>query len=291
MSNNISWDDQRIFFAVLEAGSLSGAARQLGLSHPTVRARLENLERQLGTVLFTRSVSGLAPTDVAVTLGDTVRKMVLASELFVRQATAVSGEIAGTLRVSVSDVMGLEVIPPMLVTLREKHPSLRIELVLSNKQANVLDHEVDIAVRNAVPRQQALVARRVQQVPIGFFAAHTYAARRGLPVRFEDIFSHDVVGPDRDQTDLAAVEALGSQLLKCLVLRTDSQPAQMAAARAGLGIGAFQIPIGEADSRLVRVLPDFVIGTIDVWLVTHENLAKTLGVRAVLDHLALEFGK
>ena len=289
--SNISWDDQRIFFAVLEAGSLSGAARQLGLSHPTVRTRIENLERQLGTVLFTRSVSGLAPTDVAVTLGDTVRKMVLASELFVRQATAASGEIAGTVRISISDVMGLEVIPPMLVTLREKHPSLRIELVLSNKQANVLDHEVDIAVRNAVPRQQALVARRVQQVPIGFFAAHAYAARRGLPERFEDIFSHDVLGPDRDQTDLAAVEALGSELLKCLVLRTDSQPAQMSAARAGLGIGAFQVPLGEADPRLVRVLPDFILGTMDVWLVTHENLAKTPSVRAVLDHLALEFGK
>jgi DNA-binding transcriptional LysR family regulator len=289
--SKISWDDQRIFYAVLEAGSLSGAARQLGLSHPTVRARIDNLERDLGAVLFTRSVSGLAPTDVAVTLGDTVRKMVLASELFVRQATAVSGEIAGTVRLSISEVMGLEVIPPMLVTLREKHPSLKIELVLSNRQANILDHEVDIAVRNAVPRQQALVARRVRQVPIGFFAAHAYVARRGLPDRFEDIFSHELVGPDRDQTDLAAVEAIGSQLFKCFVLRTDSQPAQMAAARAGVGIGAFQVPIGEADTRLVRVLPDFVIDTMDVWLVTHENLAKTPGVRAVLDHLALEFGK
>src|SRR5690554_2089182 len=99
MSTSISWDDQRVFLAVLEEGSLSGAARRLGLSHPTVRSRIEALERELGAVLFTRSVNGLTPTETARALGAPARTMAMASELFVRQASAPEREVAGTVRI------------------------------------------------------------------------------------------------------------------------------------------------------------------------------------------------
>ena len=286
---NVSWDDQRIFLAVLEAASLSGAARQLGLTHPTVRARIGNLERALGTVLFTRSVNGLVPTEVAATLGDAVRKMAMASDLFVRQATAGKGEIAGVVRLSVSDLIGTEILPPMLVTLREKHPALRIELALSNDQVNVLDHEVDVAIRNAVPRQEALVARRVVQVPIGLYASLDYVARYGVPTNQDELAEHALIGPDRSIYDLRIADRLGPKLHRSFVLRTDSHPAQIAAARAGLGITACQVLLGEADARLVRVLSSFELGRLDVWLVTHENLANAPAIRAVIDHLAGAF--
>lgn len=287
--SNVSWDDQRIFLAVLEAGSLSGAGRRLGLSHPTVRARIASLEQALGTVLFTRSVNGLVPTDVAATLGETVRKMAMASDLFVRQASTRHDEVAGTVRLSVSDVMGVEVIPAMLVGLREKYPALRIELALSNVQANVLEHEVDVAVRNAVPQQEALVARKVLQVPIGLYASKGYLLRRGVPGHVDELLAHDLIGPDRNPADLAVAAQLGPQLTDRFVLRSDSHPAQMSAARAGLGIAACQVPLGDADPHLVRVLPHLQLAMIDVWLVTHENLAKAPSVRAVLDHLAEAF--
>jgi len=287
--SKVSWDDQRIFLAVLETGSLSGAGRLLGLSHPTVRARLENLERGLGTVLFTRSINGLGPTDVAVTLGDTVRQMSMCSDFFVRQASAGVGDGSGVVRLSVSEVMGIEVIPPMLVTLRRKHPALRIELSVSNEQANVLDHEVDVAVRNAVPRQEALVARKVRQVAVGLYAAPDYVARQGNPERIDDLLAHDLIGPDQNLGELAIADHMGPAIRDRFVLRTDSHPAQMAAARAGLGIAACQVPLGDADAQLVRVLPDVTLETLDVWLVTHENLAKAPAIRAVLEHLAEAF--
>lgn len=287
--SKVSWDDQRIFLAVLETGSLSGAGRLLGLSHPTVRARLENLERGLGAVLFTRSVNGLRPTDVAVTLGDIVRQMSMASDFFVRQASSGGGDGSAVVRLSVSEVMGIEVIPPMLVTLRRKHPALRIELSVSNEQANVLDHEVDVAVRNIVPRQEALVARKVRQVAVGLYAAPDYVERQGHPERIEDLLAHDLIGPDRNLAELAIADQLGPAIRGRFALRTDSHPAQMAAARAGLGIAACQVPLGDADVQLVRVLPDVTLGTLDVWLVTHENLAKAPAIRAVLEHLAEAF--
>src|SRR5690606_10629548 len=108
------------------------AARRLGLSHPTVRSRIEALERELGAVLYTRSVNGLTPTETARALGAPARTMAMASELFVRQASAPEREVAGTVRISVPDFMGVEVMPAMLATLRERHPAIRIELSLSN---------------------------------------------------------------------------------------------------------------------------------------------------------------
>jgi len=294
MSLPISWDDQRIFLAVLEEGSLSAAARRLGLSHPTVRNRIESLERELGTVLFTRSVNGLTPTETAETLRDSARAMAMASDLFVRQASAPGGEVAGIVRVSVPEFMGIEVIPAMLARLRIEHPGIRIELSLSNAPADLLAQEVDVAVRTVTPKQEALVARKVASIPLGLFASHAYIARRGAPADVSEIADHDIIGPDRNRADLAIAAILAERLGGTLsrdrfVLRTDSHPAQIAATRAGVGIGIAQIPVGESDPNLVRILPAVEVTVIETWIVTHENLARVPRVRAVFDSLVDSF--
>ncbi len=286
----MDWDDQRIFLAVLEEGSLSGAARRLGLSHTTVRSRLERLEAALGTTLFTRSVGGLTPMETAETLRAPARAMAMASELFVRQASAPDGAIEGTVRISVPELIGIEVAPPMLATLRRTHPGIRIELSLSNAPADLLAQEVDVAVRTVAPRQEALTARKVAAIPLGLFASRAYVERRGAPASLADLAAHDMIGPDRNRSDLALAERLGAAFSReSLALRTDSHPAQLAAARAGVGVAVAQRPVGEADPNLVAILPDFDIATLDVWIVTHENLAKVARVRAVIDSLTASF--
>ena len=290
MSSTIAWDDQRVFLAVLEEGSLSAAARRLGLSHPTVRSRIEALEDALGTVLFTRSVNGLTPTGTAEALRGPARAMAMASDLFVRQASASGGEIAGTVRISVPEFMGIEVIPAMLVRLHEAHPAIRIELSLSNLPADLLAQEVDVAVRTVAPRQEALVARKVASIPLGLFASRAYVERRGSPASLDELANHDVIGPDRNRSDLAFAAGLGPAFSRDrLVLRSDSHPAHLAAARAGLGISAAQVPVGERDPDLVRILPDIDIAMLETWIVTHENLARVPRVRAVFDSLVESF--
>jgi DNA-binding transcriptional LysR family regulator len=290
MYNAVAWNDQRIFLAVLEEGSLSAAARRLGLSHPTVRTRIEALEKELGTVLFTRSVNGLTPTQTAQSLRDPARAMAMASELFVRQASAAGGAVAGTVRISVPEFMGIEVVPAMLARLREAHPAIRIELSLSDAPADLLAQEVDVAVRTIAPKQEALVARKVASIPLGLFAAHAYVERCGSPASLADLASHDFVGPDRNRRDLALAERLGEAILRDrFTVRTDSHPAQLALARAGLGIAVAQVPVGQRDPHLVRILPDFEVATLDTWIVTHENLARLRRIRAVFDSLAESF--
>lgn len=284
------WDDCRIFLALIEEGSLSAAARRLRLSHPTVRARLEQLEAQLGTVLFTRSVQGLAPTATALELREPARAMAIGAERFLRAGAAVPGEVAGPVRLSVSEAMGIEVMPPILARLRRAHPRLLVELVLSNRPADLLSQEVEVALRNVAPAEGAIVARRLTPIPLAFFAAQDYLARRGVPRVLADLAAHDIIGPDRNATDLAIAAGFGDAVWPArAALRTDSHVAQLAAARAGMGIAVAQLPLGLADPRLVRVLPDLQAGELPVWVVTHDNLRAVPRVRAVIDALVAAF--
>jgi DNA-binding transcriptional LysR family regulator len=290
MSDKVNWDDQRAFLAVFEEGSLSGAARRLGVAQPTVRARIVALEQALGTTLFTRSINGLTPTEQARALADSVRAMARASDAFVRAASAPPGEIAGAVRLSVSEVVGIEVIPPMVASLRRIHPGITIELSLSNMSADLLDQEVDIAVRMHPPRQDALVAKKIGSIALGLFAHADYLAQRGMPQDLDELSGHDLVGSDRSRQDLQIASAFHPRSNReFFVARTDSHPAQLALARAGVGIAVVQRPIGLADPHLVPVLPDLAVATLDTWIVTHEDLRNVPRVRAVFDHLVAAF--
>ncbi|WP_245648684.1 LysR family transcriptional regulator [Sphingomonas sanxanigenens] len=290
MNQRIDWEDQRAFLAVLDGGSLSAAARALGVAQPTVRARVAALEQALGTTLFTRSVRGLTPTAQARALGAAARAMAHASDAFARLASAAVDVPAGVVRLGVSDFVGVAVLPAMLAPLRRSHPDLRIELVLSNSAADLLEQEVDIAVRMHPPRQEALVAAKVPSIPLGLFAHRDYLARRGTPVTLADLATHDMIGPDRALSDLAVVAQVFPDLDRSrFMIRTDSHPAQLAAIRAGLGIGVVQRPVALADPALCAVLPDLVAATLDTWIVTHENLRALPRIAALFDHLVAAF--
>ena len=289
MSKSVGWEDQRAFLAVFETGSLSAGARRLGLSQPTVRARIEELEKALGTTLFIRSVHGLVPTPTAEAMAAPARAMSHASEAMLRAASADSELAAGRVRLSVSDFVGMEVLPPMLRTLRDKHPQLMIEVELSNASADLLDQQVDVAVRMHPPEQSALVAKKVPSIPLGMFAHRDYLARYGRPSSRADMADHLFIGPDRDRSDLALAAQIAEFASVHWIARTDSHPAQLAFARAGLGIAVAQVPAAMRYSELERVLPGIELPQLPTWIVTHENLRRLPRVSALFDHLAASF--
>ncbi len=284
------WDDQRAFLAVIEEGSLSAAARRLGLAQPTVRARIEALEAALGTALFVRSVRGLTPTPQARTLATSARAMAHASDAFVRRASAGADQPAGTVRISVAEFIGVEVIPPMLARLGALYPDIAIELVLSDTGADLLDQQVDVAVRMFPPTQAGLAIHKVASIRLGLYAHPDYLARHGEPATVGELGSHRLIGPDRNSSDLALAQAFIPDLdRRAFVLRTDSHPAALAAARAGIGIGVVHRHVGDADMRLRPVLPDIDVDALDTWIVTHEDLSNISCIRIVFDHLVAEF--
>lgn len=286
MSQPIDWEHQRAFLAVLREGSLSAAARALGLAQPTIRRRIEDLEAAHGVVLFTRSPTGLLPTAIALDLQTHALTMARAAEAFGRTASAEAGAAAGVVRISASEVMGVEVLPRLLAPLRARHPGLVIEMDLSNAQADLLRHEADVALRMVCPAQGALVAKAVGRISYGLHAHSSYIARHGVPQTLADLKGHALIGFQTETATIAALRAQGLTLQPGdFAYRTDSDLGQLAAIRAGIGIGVCQTAIARRDPDLVPVLADdFRLGQ-ETWVVTHENLRHVRRVSLVFDAL------
>jgi DNA-binding transcriptional LysR family regulator len=290
MNSSLSWLDLQVLKSVIDGGSLSAAARQLGLSQPTVRARIDSLEAALGTVLFTRSAAGMVPTEETRALAVHADAMALASAALVRAASGAPDKVSGTVRITVSEFVAAHVLPPMIVRLRRAHPGLTIEIAPSDGSANLVAQEADIAVRMYPPREGDLIARHVGAIRLGFFAHKDYARARGLPLTVQEMRDHDLIGPDRTPYDLKVAEKFGGDALPPrFAIRTDSHAAQFAAIRAGGGIGVVQRPIGRADPDLVAVLPEVTVAALETWIVVQDDMRRLPKVRTVFDHLVAEF--
>ena len=136
------------------------------------------------------------------------------------------------------------------------------------------------------PKQEVLVAKRLPALPLGLYAHEDYLARRGRPPTIKDMQVHDLIGFDRETPALRAfVERYPFLSRSALALATDSDSAQLAAIRAGLGIGVCQVPIARRDPALIRVLSDVVDLPLDLWIVMHEDLKRSRRCRAAFDAL------
>jgi len=280
------WDLYRSFLAVLRDGSLSAAARTLGLTQPTIGRHVDALERVVGTQLFVRSRHGLAPTDAALELRSHAEAMASTAAALLRAASSSGGKVEGTVRIAASEVIGVEVLPPILAGLRQRHPGVVLELALSNDVADLLRRDADIAVRMVEPRQQTLVATRVGTIRVGLHAHRRYLKRAGTPRAFEELEGHALIGFDRESAAIRNVQKRIPFLKRSLfTLRADSDLAQLAAVRAGYGIGACQVALAARSRQLVRVLPELFEFGIDTSVVMHEDLRGNGACRAVDDAL------
>jgi DNA-binding transcriptional LysR family regulator len=280
------WERQRAFLAVMREGSLSAAARALGVAQPTVRRRIEDLEQDHGVALFTRSPSGLLPTPIAFDLAAHAEAMAHAADSFTRAASAEAASASGTVRITASEVVGVEVLPAILASLRNRHPELEIELGLNNRSEDLLGREADIAVRMIRPVQAALVARHVGAIRLGLHATQGYLDAQGTPAGLADLPRFALIGFETETIGVRTVRDLGLSFRRDdFAFRTDSDLGQLAAIRAGIGIGVCHAGLAKRDPNLVRVLPDVVDIPLDTWVVMHEDLRNVQRVRLLFDAL------
>jgi DNA-binding transcriptional LysR family regulator len=280
------WSLYRSFLAVAEHGSLSAAARAIGSSQPTLGRHIEALEQSLGAALFTRSPGGLRPTDQALMLKPYAEAMAAAAEAIVRTASGEADSDAGVVRVTASEIVGAEVLPPLLTMFRAEHPRTTVELVLSNKQEDLLRREADIAVRMARPTQDALLAKRIGSVRLYMYGHKRYLAARGTPKTVEDLMDHTLIGFDRQPAvNIDTLNAgFGLDITReTFAIRTDSDIAQLALLRSGYGLCPCQPAV--ADRDLVPVLTDQFFWDLEVWVCMHEDLRATRRMRLMFDHL------
>jgi len=282
-----AWDQLRTFLEVARDLSLSGAARRLGLSQPTVGRHIDALEDALGVTLFTRSPRGLSPTAAAKALAPHSEAMAAAAAALARSASSAASSDRGVVRVTASEIMGAEALPAMFAGFRARNPGIAIELAVTNRNQDLARGDADIAVRMIRPTQSGLVARRIGATRIRLYAHRDYLARFGEPRSLADLASHRMIGFDRDD----AAFRLAGPLAKALTredfgFRCDNDLAQLAALRAGAGVGGCQDMIARRTPDLMPVLANAFQMTLEVWLVMHRDLQTAPRVRLLYDWLA-----
>ena len=282
-----SWDLYRSFLAVMREGSLSGAARALAMTQPSLGRHIRELEAALDASLFTRSPQGLLPTELALQLVPHAESMASATAALRRAVSAGEDVARGVVRVTASDVIGTEVLPPMLAAFRRENPKVIIELAVTNRSEDLLRKDADLAIRMTRPTQQALVTRQLGRIELGLHAHRRYLRRYGTPMSLDELRAHSLIGFDREPPYVRTLRPRDLPWSRELfALRTDNDLAMLAAIRAGYGIGICQAPLAARDPKLVRLLPEQVAIPLEAWAVMHEDLRRNPAIRRLFDHLA-----
>jgi len=276
------WNDFRYFLAVARAGTLVGAARALGVEHSTVGRRLAALESALGTKLFTRTPDGLVITRAGQDIRPLAEDMAVRAEAIGRRISGEDARIAGTVRVTASEALS-SYLATKLVFLGERHPELMVEILSGNRAYDLLRGEADLAIRVMELTEPDLVARKIAQAGWSLYASPSYVERRGQPESPEALAGHDVVGYDESLVGIPGALWLAKHGTGAkTALRSNSIVNAFNAATFGVGIASLPCFMCAREPRLVR-LTALVVGSRDVFLVVHPDLAKVARVRAVMD--------
>jgi len=199
--------------------------------------------------------------------------------------------LAGTVRLTASDIVSTYFLPPVLHALRQRYPEVQIELVVSNEQEDLHQRSADIALRMVRPEQEMLVARKLSEWPVAVFAHRDYIARRGLP-QMGNVMEHDWLGYDRSDRMLRGFAAAGTPVpVSFFGLRCDNQVVIWESMRAGMGLAVSAVALGERDPAVQRVLPELLIEPLQMWLTAHRELRDTPRLRVIYDALATAFAR
>lgn len=280
------WALLRVFLEVAGSGSLSRAALALGSSQPTLSRQIAQLETQLGHALFERTTRGVRLTEAGAALRGPAERMREHAQQFSLVAAGRSQTLAGTVRLTASEMVSAYLLPELLRSLRDQHPEIQIELVASNEVENLLEREADIALRMVRPKQTALVARRLADQPMGFYAHRDYVKAHGKPTE-ANMLTHQWVGYDRSDQFVRGFRDAGFKVGKGMfAFRCDNQIVVWHAVRAGLGISAGMQRVAALSPELVRVLPKLPIPPLPLWITAHRELRGTPRLKVVFDFLA-----
>jgi DNA-binding transcriptional LysR family regulator len=288
----IDWNLLRAFLHVAETGSMSAAARRLGLTQPTLSRQVAAIEQHLGVALFERIGKSLKPTATALALLEHARHMGASAEQLSLAANGHAQAIDGEVSISATDMVAAWLLPPVLRALAEEAPGLRVEIVTTNAISDLRRREADIAVRHVRPSEPELIGRLLRENTAGFYAAQSWVKRHGHPRTAAEAAAHRFVGADREGHYLAYLQAHGLPLTEqAFSCYAENSCTSWALVREGLGIGAMMDEVAAECPDVVRVLDEVPAVRFPIWLVTHRELNSSRRIRLVFDRLAEALGR
>ena len=288
-SVKFDWNKARAFLVTAEEGSLSAAARALGMAQPTLGRQVDGLEQELGIVLFERVGRGLTLTPSGLELLEHVRDMGEAAGRVSMTALGQSQALEGTICISASETYAAVLLPPIIAKLRIMEPGIQIEIVVANHASDLRRREADIAIRNFRPTEPDLIAKKIGDADAVLYATPDYIARIGNPTKPYDLRHAEFVNMDHSGMMLKGLNTLGLGLTEAnFPLLTENYLVMWELVRQGVAIGILDAYIGDVDPVVRRVLPDLEPLVFPIWLVSHRELATNRRIRMVYDFLAEE---
>lgn len=286
--SSLDWSLIRGFLAVAESGSLSAAARLIGVSQPTLGRQIRQLELELQQQLFRRQPRGLELTQNGMALLEPARAMRMAMNQFELTAAGSQSGLEGSVRITASELVSLHFLPKIIARLRETAPEITIDLVPTDSSENLLFREADIAVRMYRPEQLELVARHLGDIRLGMYAARSYLQKAGRPTNAKELLEHQMVGYDKNEEIINGMIERGWKATRdWFHVRCDKHSVYWALVQAGCGIGFGQCEMADNDPEIeeIDLGLDLPLPLLPVWLATHQALRHTPRIACVWDAL------
>lgn len=282
---SLNWDDMRVFLAIAREGSLSAAARRLGITQPTAGRRLKVLEEALSARLFDRLPQGFLPTTAGSELLPLAEAMERSAEAVALRQPSLADRVRGTVRVSVGEVTA-QFLAPRLPWLRQRLPEIELELPVSHLVANLSRREADLVIRDCLPENPGLVARKLGSFAFAVYGARDYVAAN--PAALGEVRWRDCTwaGFDEEHHYFPGQQWLLSRLEgRVPPLRFNDAMVLQEAIRAGAGLGVLPCFASDSDPALVRLTPPIAEVESVKHLIVHPDLRRVPSVRAVMDAL------
>ena len=298
---DVDWNLLNSFLAVATMGSLSKAAAHLGSTQPTIGRHIEQLETHLNIRLFDRTQKGYKITELGMQLAEQAKSMKQFADNISLIATGKSQQVAGTVRITASEMVAVNHLPKAIAQIRQNHPEISFEIIANNHSDNLLEREADIAIRMYQPTQDDLIIRKVNDLEMGIYVSQKYPRfEQAIALKADNLqpfFNHDLIGYDRETQILdgfkqIGIKKAGKDITKDdFCIRSDTHEVSWQALLAGLGLGFQLISSCQNQPLLQRVLPEFKLGTMPVWVTAHREVKTSRRIRLVYDALCDYFGK
>jgi DNA-binding transcriptional LysR family regulator len=278
-----SWDDLKIFLSLAREGTLTTAAKALGVSHPTVARRVQALEKQIGVRLFERLPDRFVPTAAGDELLADTEAMEKAALSINRRSAGLTDTVSGVVRLSAGEAMSA-LLARHLPELRKSLKQIEFELTASHSLANLSRREADLLIREQVPELGGIVARKLGRVAYSIYAHPSLANRK------PELKAAPWIGFDDDHSYMPGQHWLQELLDGARpVVRGNNWLVLLEAARAGAGFAVLPCYLGDSDTKLQRIGGVIADVFADQWLLVHRDLRALPRVRAVMDAVIVLF--
>ncbi|MAY46966.1 Cyn operon transcriptional activator (plasmid) [Paracoccaceae bacterium] len=286
MQHDFDWNDLKYFLALHRTKRMTAAAHALGVDQTTVARRIRALEKSIGTQLFIRRANAYELTTAADRLLPIATEVERSSNRVQEQVAGEAVRLQGTIRIGAPDGLGTFFLPPVLALFQHENPDVNIELLAMSREFRLADQEAHLSLNLSLPKSGRLLARKMTDYHLHFFAAPDYLNRHGWPAAMEDLCGHRIVGYIPEilfSSELRYLEDLG--LAPSVRFASNSMNAQREAIREGAGIGILPRFMALNDPGLVPVLTDTYLLKRTVWILSHQSTEDISRVRALSDFL------